>query len=438
MKLALVTVITSCLMLAAFPADAKKKRAKRRAPAPAPESVEPEEAPEEETFDEAPAEEVSPASASAEINASEEEEVDLDSLEEEESGPSGHPGGHPGEHGGGSPKMPKFKLFFDLTLEYDLETDRVQFSRDHAYVMLEVEATSWLTFRADIALDPEFYEGIFHLGEKFEVRLGKILVPFGQNEFHHLIGGRVDENSRFLPVVWGDYGLAFKHYAYNGDVVSFDWTLWVLNGFSGTLREDGTGEPKIADDDANRKFDNNQWKGIGLRPKLGLGRAVTLGTSWYMDAWDQHSDRWMLLYGVDMDLGYDLMRVPFLRDIRLRAEIAWMEIKLGPRRNPYHGILAGDSYGIMANYGIRRAGYNIELSYRILNWLILRYREGWINDDSRVRNDGDFLVHEPAILATVGPVRFSLHAEILQMLEKHLETPARDHSRVYLRVLFRY
>ncbi len=372
-----------------------------------------------------------------EASQGEEVEINLDDLEEEETAASGHPeAGH--GHGEGSSKLPKFKLFFDLVLEYELETDQFQFTRDHAHVILELAATDWLTFRTDIAFEPEFYEGIFHLGEKFEVRIGKILVPFGQNDFHHLIGGRVDEGSKFLPVVWGDYGLAFRHYAYNGDFASFDWTFWVINGFSGTLMADGSGEPRPDKDDEAKKFDNNKWKGMGLRPTLGLGRSVTLGTSWYLDAWDQNDDRWMLIYGVDLELGYDLIRLPVLRDLRLRAEIAWAEIKLGPRRNAYHGIFAGDTYGILPNYGMRKAGYNLELSYRILKWLIFRYREGWLNDDTRVADAGDLLVHEPALLATIGPVRFSVHAEILQVLTRDPDPPPTDHSRIYLRILFRY
>ena len=100
--------------------------------------------------------------------------------------------------------------------------------------------------------------------------------------------------------------------------------------------------------------------------------------------------------------------------------------------------MAGDTYGIMPNYGIRRSGYNIELSYRILDWLIFRYREGWLNDDSRIENANDLLIHEPALLATIGPVRLSIHGEIHQGLTKNPDPPPEEHSRVYLRVLFRY
>ena len=114
---------------------------------------------------------------SPDATASEEEEtIGLDSLEEEETsaGPPGHPhGGHgEGAHMGGNPKMPKLKLFFDLLIEYEWETALFQFTRDHAHVMLELTATDWLSFRADIALEPEFFEGMFQLGKAAELIRG--------------------------------------------------------------------------------------------------------------------------------------------------------------------------------------------------------------------------------------------------------------------------
>jgi hypothetical protein len=393
--------------------------------------------------EEAPAASQAQAEGDA-ANAEEEELVDLDSLEEEEGAPAsgGHPGGHP--HGGadGRSKMPKFKLFFDLLIEYEFETKMFDFTRDHAHIMLELEATDWLTFRTDVAFEPEFFEGIFHIRDIAEFRVGKILVPFGQNEFHHLIGGRVDKESRFLPTVWGDYGFAFKHFAFNGDFLSFDYIVWCIKGFQ--ANSDNTAPDMRAS--ANWQIeDNNQMKGVGVRPTLGLGRAVTLGTSWYVDAYDPDNNRWMLVYGADVELGYDLIPVPFLRDLRWRMEIAWAEARLQKNDNPYHGILAGEGEGILANYGLRKAGYNLELNYRIIKWLFLRYREGWLNDNSREKNAKDLLVHEPGILAVVGPVQFSLMVQILQRLYKEVldeNSPIYDepdeYSRILFRVLYRY
>ena len=379
------------------------------------------------------------------LGGEEEVVVDLDSLEEEESAPSpaeeaGGAGGHHG-HGGGDFKPPKFKLFFDFITEYEFETKNFQFTRDHAHVMLELTAADWLTFRGDIAFEPEFYEVVFQIKSVAEFRVGKVLVPFGQNEFHHLIGGRVDKESLFLPTVWGEYGFAFKHFVFDGDVVAFDYALWVINGFKETTGANGNPEPSRSDGGFT---DNNKMKGVGLRPALHIGRSVTLGTSWYFDAWDSKSENYMLIYGVDLELGYDLIPVPVLRNLRIRAEAAWADIRMPTGRNPYHGIFAGELNGILPNYGIRRSGYNIEVSYRILNWLFFRYREGLLNDDSRITNKNDLLIHEPGILAIFGPVQLSLMGQIHTMLasDKELEaagTPDEpNHSQLILRMLFRY
>ena len=478
MKKPLVILLIAVLFLMCSVASAKKKRSSRRNKSATEKPAAVEESPpvEESPLDEesAPMEESAPdqsseISADAEAGTEEEVIVDLDSLEEEEASPpqtvddphAGH--GHP-SHGATSTKLPKFKLFFDLLVEYEWETQLFQFTRDHAHVMLEAILTPWLSFRADIAFEPEFFEGIFQLGSVAEFRLGKVMVPFGQNEFHHLIGGRVDKEALFLPTVWGEYGAVFKHFVYDGDVVTFDYSLWVVNGFQDTT--DSLGNP-VPTRQGGSLTDNNQMKGVGLRPTLGIGRSVVLGTSWYLDAWDPKNENWMLLYGIDLELGYGLIPVKVLEDIRIRAEAAWAEIRLPTGQNPYHGLWAGDSYGILPNYGIRRAGYNLELSYRPIKILTLRYREGWLNDDSRVVNENDIFVHEPGVIVNVGPVQFSLVAQIIQRRysnwEEHVKKNIKlgypsgmsddekdsaaeeqfkkntyEYSRLLLRVLYRY
>ena len=390
----------------------------------------------------------------AEVSAEAEEVVDLDSLEEEPTPPpdASPQGGH--GHGGMAMKPPKFKLFFDLLVEYRFEDNVFQFTRDHAHVMLELSAMDWLSFRADIAFEPEFYEAIFHLGSTAEFRIGKILVPFGQNEFHHLIGGRVDYDGLFLPTVWGDYGLAFKHFLYDGDVVSLNYSLWVTNGFQAST--DHWNDPAPSRSDGSLS-DNNQMKGVGLRPEMGIGRAVTIGTSWYVDAWDEENDNMMLIYGADIEFGYDLIPVPVLKNIRLRAEAAWAEIKLQKGRNAYNGIFAGEMSGILPSYGFKRSGYNIELSYRIVRWLFFRFREGRLNDDTRWKDEHDYLIHEPGLVATFGPVQLSLMGQLHTPLatvedirranEKKYppaqmpdpeEVKVHNESRLLLRMLFRY
>jgi hypothetical protein len=109
-----------------------------------------------------------------------------------------------------------------------------------------------------------------------------------------------------------------------------------------------------------------------------------------------------------------------------------------PDQENYHGIFGGEANGILKNFGLRRSGYNLELSYRILKWLFLRYREGYLNDDNRVTNAHDLLIHEPGIIAVFGPVQLSLMVQLHQFVADHPDPPPTEFSRLYFRLLFRY
>ncbi len=355
--------------------------------------------------------------------------IDLDALDEEDLDPpaTAGPGGHGHSESGATGPLPfKLKLFFDFLVEYEWEQKNFAFGSDHAYIMMEMTIADWLGFRADVSINPEFFEIIFNLGNKTELRLGKVLVPFGQNEFHHMIGGRVDEQSLFLPVVWADYGVVWRQGVYDGESVGIDFSLWVSNGFQESTGIFGDPEPSRK---AGSLTDNNLMKGVGLHPVLRLGQHVVLGTSWYFDKWNKDKDALMLFYGADMELGYGLMPVPFLRNIRLRGEIAWAEIQLQDK-NYYSGIIL---------YGIRKAGYYGEISYKVLPWLILRYREGYLNADSRLTDTNDLLLHEPAIKFIFGPAHIDLGAQFHQILPEppYREEPT-DTSYAYLRLFLRY
>lgn len=382
----------------------------------------------------------------------EEEEIDLDQLEEEEPAPP--PTGHPGGSVDSGRLIPfKFKLFFDLLLEYEWEREILQFTRDHNYVVLELSATEWLSFRTDVSLMPQFYEIVFHIGQNMELRLGRVLIPFGQNEFHHLIGGRVDEQNLFLPAIWADNGVAFKHIVYDGELISFDYSAWVVNGFNETIDPvSGTPFPSRVVGEGLPPGDNNVMKGLGVRPTVRFGPAITIGTSWYLDIWNDYNapletpapsevpseavqptsidKQMMLFYGADVDFGYGFIPVDGLRDIRIRGEIAWGEVML-PQSNWYRGLFF--------YYASLRRGFNLELSYRIFNFLILRYRFGYLDADHRNKDVNDLFIHEPGLIASFGPLKFSLLVQLHDIIATPpYPTEPEDYSRLYFRVLFRY
>jgi hypothetical protein len=358
-----------------------------------------------------------------------EEEVDLTQLEKEQ--PAAKPSGHPGKAESEEKLSPfKFKLFFDLLLQYQfVDPKKFEFTRDHAYVVLEVPIADWLTFRTDISPEPQFFEIIFSAGNTLELRLGKVLIPFGQNEFHHLIGGRVDKQSLFLPTIWADYGFALKHLLYEGETIGFDYSIWVVNGFQQTTDLDGNAKPSSR---AGSLTDNNMMKGMGVRPVLHVGPAFSFGVSWYVDGWDDDDEQFMYFYGADVDFGFGLIPVPVLRNLRVRGEIARGEVQL-PQQNWKKGIFG--------YHGFDRFGYNIEVSYRIVAWLDLRYRFGYLDPDNRgEKNVDDLIIHEPGLIARFGPLQWSVLLQLHKILGRTPYPPGQpvDNSCIFTRLLLRY
>ena len=358
-----------------------------------------------------------------------EQEVDLSQLEQESAAPQAaspnQPAAATDQH------LPfKFKLFFDLLLQYQYaEPKRFEFTKDHAYVILELSIVDWLSVRTDVSPSPQFFEIIFNIANRFELRVGKVLIPFGQNEFHHLIGGRVDKQSLFLPVIWADYGIAFKHLLYEGETIGIDYSGWVVNGFQegSDLVTPGGLAPSV---NAGSLTDDNMMKGMGIRPQLHVGTAFTLGTSWYLDSWDKDDEQYMLVYGVDVDFGFGLIPVPVLKNLRIRGEIARAEVQL-PLQNWKKGLFG--------YHGLDRFGYNLEVSYRIIDWLTLRYRFGYLDPDNRVKDVNDLIIHEPGITARFGPVQWSLLLQLhdIQVPKPYATEPV-DNSCIFTRLMLRY
>jgi hypothetical protein len=368
-----------------------------------------------------------PGEPGASAGQSAEQEVDLGQLEAEAStSQAANPQQPPA---GADQHLPfKFKLFFDLLLRYQfVDPKQFEFTKDHAYVILELSMADWLSFRTDVSPSPQFYELVFNLGNKLELRVGKVLIPFGQNEFHHLIGGRVDKQSLFLPVIWADYGIAFKHLLYEGETIGVDYSVWAVNGFQEGSDLNGQPAPST---NAGSLSDNNMMKGMGIRPQLHIGTAFTLGASWYMDSWDKDDEQYMYFYGVDLDFGYGFIPLPVLKDVRLRGEFARGEVQL-PLQNWKKGLFG--------YHGVDRFGYNLEISYRILPWLSARYRFGYLDPDNRVKDVNDLFIHEPGLVARFGPVQWSLLVQLHDIrVSKPYATEPTDNSCIFTRLMLRY
>jgi hypothetical protein len=108
---------------------------------------------------------------------------------------------------------------FDFAYERHAYTDDPSegldaFRNFHRFLFLERHVKDDpFYFNAEV-LGLNFYELGFRLrgGEslpwRFGMTAGKVLVPFGSDPlFHHAYGGRVGADQRFVPVVWGEFGL---------------------------------------------------------------------------------------------------------------------------------------------------------------------------------------------------------------------------------------
>lgn len=318
-----------------------------------------------------------------------EEEVDFDEEEEEQDAISrqiqGAAGGGSGSEGprgafasGGGAGM---KLFVDLLVDYRLGKESFVWRPNHTYAFATAQLTSELSFIMHISDNPVFYELEWQALPDLTLKAGKMLIPFGMNNFHHIIGGRVDQESLFLPETWGDYGVSARWYALDTDYVSLDTQAYFVNGF-----QEGQAGPVYAAGEG--AVDNNFFKGFGTRTILTLFSDYVVTASTYFDIYDADQKLKMLYYAVGLELRQGFFPVPILDKVRFRGEWARGEIER-PERNLQQGILL---------HNFARAGIFYEGSWQFAENMYFRYRGGRVNADNTKSNEEDVWVAEPAFI----------------------------------------
>jgi hypothetical protein len=131
------------------------------------------------------------------------------------------PPGHPPVASGGISLPGEVRLHgrFDVAYERhsysdDLTEGKDAFRNYHRFLFVERRAKDDpFYFNAEV-LGLNFYEiGLRLHGSRedkwsFSAAAGKVLVPFGSEPlFHHAYGGRIGQDQRFLPIVWGEFGV---------------------------------------------------------------------------------------------------------------------------------------------------------------------------------------------------------------------------------------
>ncbi|MFH1809277.1 MAG: hypothetical protein ABIJ09_11070 [Pseudomonadota bacterium] len=287
-----------------------------------------------------------------------------------------------------------FKLYADLLVDYGVGQESFEFRPNHIVVILQMQILDNLLFATHISDDPVFFELNWMITPRLTLKAGKLFIPFGTNEFHHIVGGRVDELSQFLPETWSDYGVGLSYQLLDTDWFSADYDLYLVNGFQGEDR------PLIG---AATTSDNNMAKGYGARLKLTVLNRVLVTGSLYHDVWSRDQRNNLLFYSVGLELRPGLIPLPVVDRLRLRGEWARGEFKL-PQRNYQQGVL---------RHAYARAGFYGEALLPLWEWVGVRLRGGRINPDNTVTDDGDLWVLEPAVILGKGKVTVLLAYQAL-------------------------
>jgi len=430
------------MLLAAFAADAAaaRKRPPKPKPAPAPAPVvEPAPAPEPEPVaapaEPAPAPAPEPAPApkpaappAAPSDTTEEVVTDFDEEEKKMDAklappaptmpPVNAPGGPPGRPGKGAPGDVGWKLIVDLLLLHNVGSQALTFYPNHTLAILMLNVTDRVSLQLHIAPDPAFYEIAFAVTPTFLIKVGKMLIPFGTNNFHHIIGGRVDQQSRFLPETWGDYGIGVNHLLIDSKYVTVEYDAYVVNGFGGTM------SPVIAAGSLN---DNNFGKGLGGRLIIGLPKGIRLIGSAYHSLWNAENNKGALFYAVGGALPVGAINLPVLNRIGLRGEWARGELQFADD-NVQQGI---------TQFAVAKAGWYGELTVRLFDIAALRVRFGRMNGDNTANNDDDIETLEPAIVIGSPKLAFIIAYQFTKN-PKRSYSPTLPNDVAYAKVFLQY
>lgn len=356
-----------------------------------------------------PAETPTAASASP---AAVEEPVDFDEEEEKEDQRSKAIRAGAGASAAGPVQESSsgLKLFVDFLAEADLPKKNLVFRPNHTYVFVVAQVSEEISFIIHVDTNPVFFELQYEAMPGLSFKVGKIWVPFGTNEFHHLIGGRVDSQSFFLPETWSDYGVAMNWNAVDTDWLNIESTFYAVNGSQGNDAVDAATQVVPTVGAGAAASDNNYSKGLGGRAKFTLFNSYVVTPSVYYDVWDPENKYKLLFYSLGIEARRGFIPFPIFDKLRLRGEYGRGEIELPFRNLQTDGVL-----GLTGGFAVARVGFYGEASYTLIDTLTVRLRGGRINGDNTVTDKADLWEVEPALLWTVakGKVQITVAYQFL-------------------------
>lgn len=291
-----------------------------------------------------------------------------------------------------------FSIYFDLLLMLQPRSGNgdLSFNNFHPFLLAEVFPDSNLLFSFEVSSSPKYFELSYLANERWQIRFGKIYIPFDDLQPHDVFGGRVNASrmrigstAAFLPDLWTDLGVAAKWTSHDTSALLLDWQLFVGNGFrnGGTTLDPVTPKasayPTFAD--LPIAADNNNDKSIGARVHALMSRQFGLGLSFYTARWTDESDppKRVNILGIDSQWT--------LGKSEIRAGVAKF----------FGGLLNGD---------LSRQGEYVEFGQKFGEkdeWKLL-LRGGHLDLDARIEDANDQLVGGFGILYKPGLLQYAL------------------------------
>lgn len=294
--------------------------------------------------------------------------VNLSSLDEAApAGTSNYPSGSRSRFGGATTGSGDraLKAFFDLALFSQPGAVDLSFGNFHAYVFMDIFPKNGVQFSFDLSSSrgsPSFYELDWQITPWFQLRLGKIWVPFDDMSPHNLFGGRVNVSTLapqgtapFLPDLWTDLGVGGKFTILDTTAIELTSYLYAVNGFRATNSDPVNSGASYPSFDASPiiEFDNNKDKALGGRLYLMIARKFGVGVSGYTARWNNQADeaKRVNIIGVDTQLFLKAAEVR-LGLIAMKADVLGDTITRGGAYGEF-GIPIG-KFKVIARGGTRQ------------------------------------------------------------------------------------
>jgi hypothetical protein len=164
------------------------------------------------------------------------------------------------------------------------------FNNLHADLYVDLFPVSGVKLLFEVSPNSRLYELDWRLSRKWELRLGRIWIPFDDMGPARPFGGlftrsefTTHETPAFLPDLWSDLGIAARVILSDDEEESSDAQFYFVNGFQDSGLDPLRQSPSYPSfgPGSSSNSDNNSDKAFGGRVQLTFKKRTTLGLSVY-------------------------------------------------------------------------------------------------------------------------------------------------------------